>query len=295
MDIQHMRYYLSVARLLNFTKAAEEQHIAQPSMSQMISSIEKELGVRLLIRNNRSVRLTNAGRVFYDEAKLVVSRYDEAVRKTALADAGSEGMLRVGYWGPYEQLLIPKLLARFHRSYPTIELSIRQDDNTALTRDLEGDVIDVVFSSPYPFQGKELFNCLLLDSSEECAVVYTSHPLAGLSRISPRELNGEKFVLLDMQDEQDTLKQQRDFQRNGLTPDIVSRPTQYGNLLMMVESEIGITLLPRSLEPHTTPALRFIALDGDMTVEFSVSWLKNSKNATIQMLLNIIAEDSGTP
>lgn len=295
MDIQHMRYFLSAARHLNFTKAAEEHHIAQPSMSQIISSMEKALGVKLFDRNNRSVRLTAAGKVFYDEAKLVVARYDEAVRKTALADAGSGGTLRVGYWGPYEQILIPKLLAQFHRSYPNIELSIRQDDNKVLTRDLENEVIDVVFSSPYPFQGKDIFNCLLLDSSEECVVVYKSHPLAGLSKVSPRELNNEKFVLMDMQDEQDTLKLQRDCMRNGFTPNIISRQTNYGNLLMMVESEICITLLPRCLEPYTTPELRFIALDGDMTVEICVSWLKNSKNPSIQLLLNIIEEAPGMP
>lgn len=290
MDIQHMKYFLTVAQLLNFTRAAEEHHIAQPSMSQMISSMEKELGTKLFVRNNRTVSLTRAGRVFFDEIKLVVTRYDEAVRKTTLAASGLDGMLRVGYWGPYEQILIPKLLAKFHRANPNIELSIKQDDNKVLIHDLENEVIDVVFSSPYPFQGRDSFKCLLLDSSEECAVVYKSHPLAGEKRISPKQLDNEKFVLLDMQDMQDTLKLQRDCLRNGFTPNIISRQTQYSNLLMMVESEIGITLLPRCLEMHTTSELRFIALDSDMSVDICVSWLKNSANSSIQMLLNIIAE-----
>jgi DNA-binding transcriptional LysR family regulator len=294
VDIQHMKYFISVAQLLNFTKAAEEQHIAQPSMSQIISAMEKELGAKLFVRNNRSVRLTPAGQAFFDEAKLVVARYEEAVKKTALAASGAEGTLRVGYWGPYEQILIPKLLAKFHRTYPNIELSIKQDDNKVLIHDLENEVIDVVFSSPYPFQGREDFSCILLDSSEECAVVYRSHPLALLNKITPRELNSEKFVLLDMQDAQDALKLQRDCLRNGFTPNIISRQTQYGNLLMMVESEIGITLLPRCLEPYTTPELHFIAMEGDMSVDMCVSWLRNRKNQSIQMLLNIIEEERKT-
>ncbi|SHI12780.1 DNA-binding transcriptional regulator, LysR family [Sporobacter termitidis DSM 10068] len=287
-----MKYFLSVARLLNFTKAAEEQRIAQPSMSQVITAMEKELGAKLFVRNNRSVHLTAAGKVFFDEAKLVVARYDEAVRKTALAAAGAEGTLRVGYWGPYEQILIPRLLARFHRTHPGIELSIRQDDNRVLIRDLESEAVDVVFSSPYPFQNRDGVRCLLLDSSPECAVVYRSHPLAGEARISPRALDNEKFVLLDMPDPQDALKLQRDCLRNGFTPNVISRQTQYTSLIMMVESEIGITLLPRSLEPYTGASLRFIALDGDMTVDICVSWLKNSKNPSIRLLLDIISEEA---
>ena len=216
MDIRHLKYFLSVGRLLNFTKAAEEQHIAQPSMSQLIASMEKELGISLFDRSNRSVRLTAAGKVFFDEVKLVVARYDEAVRKTQRAAAGSTGLLRVGYWGPYEQILIPKLLAKFHRTYPDIDVSIRQDDNRILISDLESEVIDVVFSSPYPFQNREDFCCILLDTSEQCAVVYKSHPLAGRLKINPRELSGEKLILLDMQDKRDAIKLQSDMQRQRI-------------------------------------------------------------------------------
>ena len=295
LDIRHMKYFLSVGRLLNFTKAAEEQHVAQPSMSQIIASMEKELGLRLFDRSNRSVRLTAAGRTFLEEAKLVVARYDEAVRKTQRAATGAPGTLRVGYWGPYEQVLIPRLLAKFHRAYPDIDVSIRQDDNGILIRDLENEVIDVVFSSPYPFQNREDFCCILLDSSEECAVVYRNHPLAGLTKVSPRELNGEKFILLDMQDKRDTLKLQNDFQRNGFSPEIISRQTQYGNLLMMVESEIGITLLPRCLEPYTSAELYFVGLEGDMLVDICVTWLKSSKKPSIRLLRDIIEAERQAP
>jgi DNA-binding transcriptional LysR family regulator len=290
-----MKYFLSVGRLLNFTKAAEEQHIAQPSMSQIIASMEKELGVRLFDRSNRAVRLTTAGKVFLDEAKLVVARYEEAVRTMQRAASGSPGTLRVGYWGPYEQILIPKLLAKFHRAYPDIDVSIRQDDNRILIHDLENEVIDVVFSSPYPFQNREDFCCMLLESSEQCAVIYKSHPLAGLSKISPKELSGEKFVLLDMQDKRDALKLQNDFLRNGFSPEVISRQTQYSNLLMMVESEIVITLLPRCLEPYTSSELYFIGLEGDMLVDICISWLKSSKNPSIRLLLNIIEEMRNQP
>jgi DNA-binding transcriptional LysR family regulator len=291
MDIRHMNYFISVARHLNFTKAAEEHHIAQPSMSQIISALEKELDTKLFLRNNRTVTLTPAGKVFFEEAKLIAAKYDEAVKKTKLASSGMEGTLRIGYWGPYEQVLIPKLLSKFHRRYPDIDLTIKQDNNRVLVDNLENEVLDVVFSSPYPYQEKETISCILLDTNNECAVVYKNHPLAKEKKIDPSVLNNEKFVLLDMQDPQDYIKMQNDCRRNGFTPKIVSQPVLYENLLLMVEAEIGITLLPRCLEKYTSPELCFIELNGDMSIDFCVSWSKNNSNPSIRLLLNIIEEE----
>ena len=292
MDIEHLRYFLSVAKFLSFTKAAEEQHIAQPSMSQIIASMEKQLGAKLFERSNRSVRFTPAGRVFYDEAIILVERYDEAVKKLHSASSGMAGVLRVGFWGPYEPILIPRLLATFRRSYPKVELSIRQDSNTALVEALSNDLIDIVFSSPYPFQDRDDISFLLLDSSPSCAVVHQNHPLASVGKISPEFLNNEKFVLLDMQDPQDNGKLQKDWIRNGLKPAIVTRPTQYENMLLMVEAEIGITLLPRCMEPFAGPNLRYIELEGDMSVDFCVAWSKKNKNPAVRLLLNIVEEEN---
>jgi DNA-binding transcriptional LysR family regulator len=291
VDIRHIKYFMSVARHLNFTKAAEEQHIAQPSMSQIISSMEKQLGTKLLFRNNRAVTLTPAGKVFYEEAKLITAKFDEAVKKTTLASCGMEGSLSIGYWGPYEQILIPKLLGKFHRTYPNIDLTIKQDNNRVLVELLENEVIDVVFSSPYPYQEKEAINCIPLDTSDECAVVYKNHPLAKEKRIDPAVLKYEKFVLLDMQDKRDYTKMQNDCRRNGFQPNIINQPAHYENLLLMVEAEIGITLLPRCLEKYTSPELCFIELDGDMSIDFCVSWLKNTKNSSIPLLLDIIKDE----
>lgn len=292
MNIEHLRYFLSAAKLLNFTKAAEEQGIAQPSMSQIIGSMEKRLGTKLFERNSRSVRLTQAGRVFYDEAIIIVAKYDEAVKKLQNVSSGMSGILRVGYWGPYEPILIPRLLSKFRRVYPNIELSIRQDNNKALVEALNNELIDVVFSSPYPFQDWDNISILLLDSSPSCVVVHNNHPLAGVGRINPAFLNNEKFIILDMQDPQDNSKLQKDWMRNGLKPGNVTRTMLYENMLLIVEAEIGITILPRCLEPFTGPNLRYIELEGDMTVDFCVAWSRKNKNYAIRLLLNIIEEDA---
>lgn len=292
MDIQHIKYFISVAQHLNFTRAAEEHRIAQPSMSQMIAAIEKELGLKLFERSNRSVSLTPAGRIFFDEAKIIAGRFDEAVKKTQLAAIGIDGSLRIGYWGPYEPILIPRFLRLFRKRYPSIELTVTQAGNRRLVEQLENEIVDIVFSSPYPFQNRPQISCRLLDSSPSCAVVHKNHPLADTVKISPAVLNGEKFVLLDMQDPEDNRKQETDWRRNGLQPDLVSRPTLFENMLLLVESEMGITLLPRCLAPFSSPNLRFIELEGDMTVDFCIAWSTSNANPSIRLLLDIVEEET---
>ena len=292
VDIVHLRYFLSVAKFLSFTRAAEEQHITQPSMSQIIRTMEKELDTKLFERNNRSVRLTPAGKAFYDEAIIIVARFDEAVKKIRGASSGMAGVLRVGYWGPYEPIMIPKLLAAFRRAYPKIELSIHQDNNRALVDALTNELIDIVFSSPYPYRDRDDISLRLLDSSPSCVVVHKNHPLSDVGKISPEFLNNEKIVLLDMQDPQDNSKLQKDWIRNGLRPDAVTRLTLYENMLLMVEAEIGITLLPRCMEPFTGPNLRYIELEGDMTVDFCAAWSNKNRNPAIRLLLGIIEEEN---
>ena len=81
MKIEKLYYFLSVAKHLNFTRAAQECHIAQPAISEQISSLEKELGVRLFERGTRSIRLTAAGEVFYQHISRFVQNYEQSLRE----------------------------------------------------------------------------------------------------------------------------------------------------------------------------------------------------------------------
>ncbi|MBR2667355.1 MAG: LysR family transcriptional regulator [Oscillospiraceae bacterium] len=291
MDIQHLRYFIGVAKHLNFTKAAEEFYIAQPAMSQSISSMEKQLGVKLFIRSNRSVRLTPAGKVFLEEAREIVSRYDNAVSMVQQEAKIAKHSLQIAYWGPIEQLFLPQALGRFRRLYPDITLSVRQDTNKNLVEMLESGEIDVVCSAPYSFTGRSNVACKTQASSPVCAVMSKNHPLAKKKLLDPTLLNGQKFIIMDMRGSPDYAKMMNDCKRLGFMPEIVSHPTQYETLLMMVESEIGITLMPRALEPFTSSKLHFVELDGEIEVEVAVAYLTDNTNRAIPLLLKLLDEE----
>src|ERR1041385_8821558 len=100
MELRHLRYFVAVAEELSFRRAAEKLNLAQPPLSAQIKSLEEELGVRLLERTTRSVSLTPAGRVFLEEARLVLANSSRAQRRAQEAAKGLAGTLRLGVIAP---------------------------------------------------------------------------------------------------------------------------------------------------------------------------------------------------
>jgi DNA-binding transcriptional LysR family regulator len=122
MELRHLRYFVTVADLLNFTKAAAKLRVAQPSFSRQIRDLEEELGVSLLERNSRFVRLTEAGKAFATEARAVL-QHAEAEAQTARAFANSNhGHLNLGYAPSLTVEVLPQALRSFEKECPRVRL-----------------------------------------------------------------------------------------------------------------------------------------------------------------------------
>src|SRR4051812_2593771 len=118
MELRHLRYFIAVADVLNFTKAAARLRVAQPSLSRQIQSLEDEIGVDLLKRSPRGVILTAEGKLFLDEALLVIARIDESVIKVRALARGEYGELHVGYAASPSVEILPPALAAFKKAAP---------------------------------------------------------------------------------------------------------------------------------------------------------------------------------
>src|SRR5271156_425791 len=110
MELRHLRYFLAVARHLNFSEASRHLHVAQPAISQTILDLEEELGVRLMMRTRRSVQLTAAGSTFLLEATEIVRRSENAKTAAQRAARGEAGCLSIGFMPSAAIPILPGLI-----------------------------------------------------------------------------------------------------------------------------------------------------------------------------------------
>jgi DNA-binding transcriptional LysR family regulator len=146
IEVRHLKYFVALVNEMHFTKAAQQLHIAQPALSQNIRQIEDELGARLLVRTNRDVALTPAGRVFYQEACLTLQQLERTQNAVRRAVRGEAGSLAIGFTVTTILGDLPRALSRFKDHYPEVELMVRDlpvDTLVAMLRNGQLDVICV--------------------------------------------------------------------------------------------------------------------------------------------------------
>lgn len=192
MELHQLRYFVAVADLGNFTRAAEQCFVAQPSLSQQIIKLEKELGGPLLDRGSRSVRLTDAGRRFYEHAAQILATVEEA--KHDLSEAAGHGQVNVGAIPTIAPYILPGVLKRFHRLFPKAEVTVFENlTEYTIKSCLEGET-DLGLLA-LPVQNDQL-HIEPLFSEELLMALPKGHPLVRKRKLSLADFAEEPFVLL---------------------------------------------------------------------------------------------------
>lgn len=155
MEMHQLRYVVAVARAGNFSRAAEQCHISQPSLSQQIQKLEEELGERLFERMKREARLTSSGKAFLQRAIRILEEVDAARREVNDSKGLSCGVLTIGVLPTIAPYLLPKVIPRFLRKFPGIEIIIQEDTTARLLKQLFACEIDFALTSE-PIQGQRL-------------------------------------------------------------------------------------------------------------------------------------------
>lgn len=145
MDIQQLRYFVCIAKYLNFTKAAEECFVAQTTISYQISELENELGFRLFNRDKKSVSLTGPGACFLEPAKELIKRAEYSVKLAQNVNANVSETLSVGYFGHICYSRIPQWLCAIRTEHPDLFVQLYQETQTKLRRLLEKGFLTVSF------------------------------------------------------------------------------------------------------------------------------------------------------
>ncbi|WP_331771730.1 LysR family transcriptional regulator (plasmid) [Embleya sp. NBC_00888] len=193
MEFRYLESFLAIADELHFGRAAERLHLAQPSLSQQLQRLEKELGVVLVARTSHEVRLTPAGMVFRAEAQNIVERLAKGAELAREAAAGRVGTVRVGFNFPAGQRVLPPTLQRLAEDHPGVLTSLwEKRSGPQLTGLLAGE-LDVALTFGRPLSARLRSRRLL--SLPLVAVVGDGHPWARRAHVPFRELAHQPCVL----------------------------------------------------------------------------------------------------
>src|SRR6266704_117784 len=250
MEIHQLRYFCAVAEAGSFSRAAEQSHISQPSLSQQILKLEDELGTRLFDRLGRSVRLTELGKTFLPRARAVLRELEAAKGDVVEGKEFTGGPITVGVIPTVAPYFLPPRLTAFSRKFPQVRLTIVEEITPVLLDRLRSGTIDVAILA-LPSRGHE-FDAFPLLTERLFAVLPQKHKLASRPSLSLKDLRAEPFLLLrDGHCFRDTAVAACD--RARLHPQIVFESGQFSSLLSMVGAGMGISIVPEMVIEKNPP------------------------------------------
>jgi DNA-binding transcriptional LysR family regulator len=196
MELRHLRYFLVVGEVLNFTKAAARLRVAQPALSRQVQDLEDEIGVDLLRRSPRGVTLTAEGKLFLEEVRELLKRVDESVEKARALARGEYGELHIGYIPIPTAEILPRALEVFRKAVPRVKLVLHDLSTDELIAGLRDGTLELaVMVQPIGEQTAGI-EFETLRSYVWCVALSRAHPLARLKSIPLEKLAGERLVML---------------------------------------------------------------------------------------------------
>jgi len=193
VELRHLRYFIAVAGELNFSRAAERMHMAQPPLSAAIRQLERDLGVDLFVRTTREVRLTDAGRAFLQGARRTLADAERAAEDAKRAAAGELGHLRIAYSWSMRFGTLPALGRAFRAGHPDVALLAQEMWNARMPAAFENGSIDIALSL-CPEIAAEL-ELATIRKERLVALLPEAHPLTREEAIPLSALADEEFVL----------------------------------------------------------------------------------------------------
>lgn len=259
MELHQLRYFLAVARLKNFSRAAEQCHVAQPSLSQQIMKLEDELGEKLFERTKREVALTSAGEVLKAHAERVLSQVDLASEEVRELRGLVRGRVVLGVLPTVAPYFLPQRLRAFTAKFPAVEVVINEDTTDHLAAALLAKELDLaIVSLPVERVGlvaEEFFHEKLL------VALPAGHALAKKRRLALNDLEQEAFIL--MKEGHCLSGQALQFcQLKGFAPRVSFRSAQIETVLAFVSTGWGVSVVPEMACERPTPGVCYRALAG---------------------------------
>src|SRR5882757_2750462 len=282
MELRQIRSFLSIAETLHFGRTAALIHLSQPALSLQIRALEEEVGVRLLERNRRRTTLTAAGLAFRDDAAAAVSQLDQAIRRARLAAHGKLGLLRVGFISTAGNEIVPNIVRQFRDSNPEVELSLRNILTTDQIQMLGAGSLDIGFLR-LPIGEHPELEVVAVHREPFVVVTPLSHKLAKRKRVALRELSGQDLVMYERSCAPGFHDLIFGMLRDaGVIPNVCQTAGQMPTLISLVDSGMGISILPASTVKHSGASVVACEIVGKIAMsEIAIAVNKVNRSAIV--------------
>jgi DNA-binding transcriptional LysR family regulator len=291
MTPKQLEYFIAVAEELSFTRAARRLFVSEASISTQVRTLEREIGCRLLDRDNHHVALTPAGASFFEDAQAILARSREAIERARAMDNGPIGELRVGFIKGYERSNLSDMLFGFHTHNPNVKLSFMRDNVAELYDALRAEKIDVAIDLLYQEEKMGSLQWVRLRDYPLCAVVPANHPLARRDSICMEDLAG--YPLVDIHrggggyGENDVVS--ATLAAAGLSPRVSYVSEDVETSVLCVAAGLGYALMPGYLTEQFPPRGKVVAIpiEGkEREMHVVAAWLPTRKNELIDVFLD---------
>jgi DNA-binding transcriptional LysR family regulator len=290
MELRHLRAFIAVAEELHFGRAAKRLFMTQQPLSRTIADLEEHLELSLFVRTTRSVKLTEAGRIFLLQARQTLAQHEQAFEVMRQFKQGKVGRLDIAYTGPAWWTILPEVLRVHHERYPHLELIPSEMYTHLQVEALEQKRIQVGFL--HPPLASEVVRYEILFREPVLLVLPDTHPLATYTKVPLERLAHESFVLFPrvvgpvIHDELMNL-----CQGAGFKPTIVQEMLPQQARVELAAKNIGVTFASKSTSRLGIKGVVFRELEGRMPeMLLAVAWHKDVMPSALRIFLEVVRE-----
>ncbi len=273
MNMIQMKYFISAAKCLNFTKAADQLFITQPALSRQIAAMESELNMQLFVRNNRQVKLTPAAVVLLEEFEKIYHDYNLAIARAANSFAGVSGELNIGILeGAYVGDLFPGVLRHFAEFYPQVKINLRNYSFNALVEKLYSGELDLIITLLFDVQLRDKLQYEVIEHTRDCVVVHKDHRLAEARYVKLSDFQDETILMVSPEDSEMSPKLILDACKScGFCPKVKFASSLQEEMLW-VEAGVGVCILDTRNSLYKNTSVRFLNVDPISDPSLTLAW-----------------------
>jgi DNA-binding transcriptional LysR family regulator len=284
MELRHLRYFVAVAEGENVSRAALKLRVSQPGLSRQIRDLEDEIGFQLFERSAKSLRLTAAGAAFLAEARAVLQRAEDAVRKARVVAGGTSGEIHVGYAPSLTVQLLPPMLRAFQGGFPHARVTLHDLSSEEMLAQLGEKKLHVALTVRPPAKMSRGLAFVELARYAMVVAVAPGHPLARLKAVTLRQVAPEPLIGLNRKDYPEYhVETDKLFATVGCKPNVAEEHEGGTGIIAAVEAGRGIALVPSSLACIVGTRVKLLPLKPALPpILAGAVWLKENESELVR-------------